>query len=369
MGSAIWFMEGLSCQRDILTAVQQARAAADADFRIIASHRQPRLEILGEADYAYLEPAADEARLAFIRHVVDAQSVRAIHTGKNYVWFEENRKVIESLGVRLTTGALDHATFELADDKYAFSQHMKRHGLPVVAAKVFSTADELACLLHDHYAQDATADVLPCIKPVQGIYGMGFWMLDKNAPMMACFQQTDRRRVHPDTYLHALKEAESAGTASPPMLFMPWLPGPERSVDMVVERGKVLAAVSRCKTSEGQVLEQSGEAYELAIACAEVMKADGLINVQTRHFTDGKPYLLETNLRPSGGVGYTLHSGVNLPGLFALRQLGLADESAMAAASHRFRELTVKPTHAVQPVPSALPTLLTYAAPSLSQVN
>lgn len=368
MGSAIWFMEGLSCQQDILSAVRKARVTAGADFQIIASHRQPRLEILAEADFSYLEPAEDEARLAFIRHVATKHAVRAIHTGKNGAWFEEHRQSIEKMGIRLTTGALNRETFDLADDKYAFSQLMKRHGLPVVDAQRFTTADELSHLLEAHYAQPGTLDVLPCIKPVQGIYGMGFWTLDKNASLMACFQQSERRRVHPDTYLFALKQAESAGAISPPMLFMPWLPGPERSVDMVVEKGKVRAAVSRCKTSDGQRLEQHGEAYELAIACAQVMKADGLINVQTRHFTDGKPYLLETNLRPSGGVGYTLHSGINLPGIFALRQLGLVNESSILAAE-AFRERTVKPTHAVQPVPQSLATLLSYSVPTLSQVD
>ena len=55
------------------------------------------------------------------------------------------------------------------------------------------------------------------------------------------------------------------------------------------------------------------------------MKADGLVNVQTRNDVNGNPVLLETNMRPSG-VGYTLHSGVNLPGLFAAFKLGLMSE-------------------------------------------
>lgn len=42
----------------------------------------------------------------------------------------------------------------------------------------------------------------------------------------------------------------------------------------------------------------------------------------------GQPLLLEINMRPSGGIGYTALSGVNLPGLCALYQPGLfsADE-------------------------------------------
>jgi hypothetical protein len=31
-------------------------------------------------------------------------------------------------------------------------------------------------------------------------------------------------------------------------------------------------------------------------------------------------------MRPSGGIGYTQHSGVNLPGLYAFHTLGLMDD-------------------------------------------
>ena len=46
-------------------------------------------------------------------------------------------------------------------------------------------------------------------------------------------------------------------------------------------------------------------------------------NVQTRDDASGQPHLLEINLRYSGGIGYTRETGVNLPGIFAARRLGL----------------------------------------------
>lgn len=36
-------------------------------------------------------------------------------------------------------------------------------------------------------------------------------------------------------------------------------------------------------------------------------------------------------MRPSGGIGYTQHSGINLPGIFALRQLGLISQEEVVA--------------------------------------
>ncbi len=67
-----------------------------------------------------------------------------------------------------------------------------------------------------------------------------------------------------------------------PMVLMPYLPGPESSVDMLVEKGKVIAAVARRKEGSVQHLHQSGAAFELAKSSAELMQADGLVNVQTR---------------------------------------------------------------------------------------
>ena len=83
-------------------------------------------------------------------------------------------------------------------------------------------------------------------------------------------------------------------------------------MDILADNGQVLAAVARRKDGSLQYLEHEGAAFELACACARVMKADGLVNVQTRHDHHGQPLLLEINMRPSGGIGYTALSGVNL---------------------------------------------------------
>ncbi|WP_440272069.1 ATP-grasp domain-containing protein, partial [Escherichia coli] len=80
-------------------------------------------------------------------------------------------------------------------------------------------------------------------------------------------------------------------------------------------------------------LENEGEAIELAINCARQMNADGMVNVQTRHNAEGKPLLLEINMRPSGGIGYTQHSGVNLPGLYAFHTLRLMDDDQVTQSA------------------------------------
>lgn len=347
---AIWFMEGVSSQKDILAAVKLARNSGGYDFQIIASHRQNRPEILSEADYAYIEPEGSEAMLSFMAAIIQKHNVKAVHAGKRGASFEKMRTQIEALGVKLSTGAHAQSTFELADNKDEFSSEMNAKGFASVCSVKVSLPAEVAAAI----AEFEQAQQLPCIKPVKGIYGMGFWILKRGASRMQAFNNPDARIIHPEILLAALISAQDAAEALPEQIVMPFLPGPEHSVDMLVESGKVKAAVARCKRGSVQTLENEGAAYQLAVACAEVLGADGLINVQTRYDHNGMPVLLEANLRPSGGIGYTLHSGVNLAGLFALRQLELINDAELAAQAAHFRALQVVPTHSVTPLPTAI---------------
>ncbi|KAA8999997.1 carbamoyl-phosphate synthase large chain [Affinibrenneria salicis] len=352
MRSTIWFMEGVSSQRDIILLVQRLKAERQLPLTVVASHRNPRNEILSVADYAYIEPGLDDERLSFIRRVVERHGVTAIQTGRNCGWFEQQRAAIEALGVSLTTGAVSPDSLALADDKVKFAALMQQHGLDVVPSLQIDSVAALRQAIDDApFGRDRPL----CIKPVTGIYGMGFWRLDPQAGPLACFSDPNARRVRPDIYLNSLSQAESFA----PLVLMPWLPGPERSVDMLVERGRVIAAVGRRKEGALQYMEQHNQAVELARRCAEVMQADGLVNVQTRDNAPGEPLLLEINMRPSGGIGYTQYSGINLPGLFAMLELGLFDaEQARAQAAGQFQPAVVRAISDVIEYHPALSTLL-----------
>ncbi|MGM3175807.1 ATP-grasp domain-containing protein [Dickeya lacustris] len=338
MSQTIWLMEGLSSQRDIILGIKDFFKNTNKEITIIASHRHHRNEILSLADIALIEPTDDEQRLDFITTTIKQYGVQALHSGRNCLWFEAHRQQIESLGVSLTTGATSTAMFDLANDKVKFAHAMKAHGLPVVPSILIESAEELRHQIAKNN-QSIEDKKLLCVKPVSGIYGMGFWRFDDKATPMAALTHPDSRKVHPDIYLHALEQQEDFD----PLVLMPYLPGPEYSVDMLVEKGNVIAAIARRKEGALQYLEQSGPAYELSKACAHMMQADGLVNVQTRNNDQGEPVLLEINMRPSGGIGYTRHSGVNLPALFALRQLGLMDEAQVKRlAAERFSSAIVR---------------------------
>lgn len=335
-------MEGLSSQRDILLSVKEAVPG----IHLVASHRSQRPEILSVADTSYLEPQnhTEEAeKLTFIRDVVQKHNVQLIHCGRNCSWFEKHRQYIETLNVKLVTGATSLDTFVLADDKFQYAQVMAQHGLPVVESMMIPDVETLEKAIQEKPFNEHAV----CIKPVTGIYGLGFWRFDDSISFMKPLNDPDSRRIHPEQYLHALRSVDQFE----PLLLMPYLQGPERSVDMIVDHGLVLGAIGRRKEGVYQQMELDGPAIELAKACAQIMQADGLVNVQTRNDKDGNPVLLEINMRPSGGICYTNHSGVNLPGLFAQYHLGLitADEIKANIHSH-FSPAVVRSITTVLPV-------------------
>lgn len=320
----IWIMEGFSSQRGIIRGIQEwlkniaALIPTNNEIKVLASHRQLRPEITMNATYSLQEPEQgdDEMKLRFMENTIKNYHVNLVHTGRSGHWFEQHRALIESFGVELITGACSTESFGLADDKYAFTQRLVQNAIPHTEALKASSVDELEHAI----IQMRQAYEQICVKPNKGVYGFGFWKLDDNAKTNSVLLHPEARKINTSLYLDILK---SSGGLSEPMLVMPYLPGPECSIDMVVEKGQVVAAIGRRKQDSYQFMFTRGQEIDLAKRCAAMLGSDGLVNVQTREDAEGQPRILETNLRPSGGVSYAISAGANLPAIMIARRLGL----------------------------------------------
>ncbi len=310
--SAIWFMEGLSSQGDLLKG---AVSWACGRYTIIGSHRKDRPEILQFADIAIREPEDASERLSWMETVISEQLVKLVHVGRDCQWFEEHRGAIEKMGVKLVTGAKNVATFELADNKAAFAEHITAAGINAVPAVVVTTSDELRSALVNNQLVAISGDRGLCIKPVRGIYGAGFWRFCESSGRRF-LSVPECREIPSSVYLELVGD-----TLSEPMLVMPYLDGPEASIDMVVRDGVLIDGMIRLKHGAYQELQLAGPHLEVGEAVARAICADGLINIQTRNGPNGELFVLEANLRPSGGVGFGLHAGVNLAGALVADRL------------------------------------------------
>lgn len=307
----IWFLEGQSSQRDVIAG---AMDVIHGRVPVIASHRQHRPEITGAADIVLTEPHNDEDRVEWALDVAQSKGVKVMLVGRAGHVFEAHRARFEGYDIDLVTGGTSTRTFEQVDDKSVFTAAATDAGLLVIPAITIESADELAAAIEKIKLNGPV-----CVKPARGIYGMGFWRLDPESDPFRCFANAGSHMVNEKLFIDAYRASSNAK----PLLVMPYMPGPESSVDMVVRKGKVQGYCARRKEGIFQTFTQSGPAVELAIQAAEFFGCDGIVNVQTRDDASGNPHLLEINPRYSGGIGYLRLCGINLPGLFAATRLGL----------------------------------------------
>ncbi|MCV4265880.1 ATP-grasp domain-containing protein [Pseudomonas capsici] len=325
----IWFLEGQSSQREVIMG---ARDALPKTVRIIASHRQDRPEITEQADVALQEPRNNAERIDWVIQTARELGVKVIIAGRVGSFYEAHRERFVAEGFDLVTGGTSLQTFLNVDDKSLFTAAAEQAGLACIPGISAHNAEELQAA---YETLSRTGEV--CIKPTVGIFGHGFWRFKAGVDDFRCFANPDARETSFEAYLNAYRQSDDR----PPMLLMPYMPGSECSVDMVCEQGKVVASVGRRKQGMNQTFERDSEAVRLAVQAAEHFGCDGLINVQTRDDASGKPHLLEINPRYSGGIGYTRETGINLPGIFATRRLGLKEPETHWRDNIRVKAITV----------------------------
>ena len=361
--SAVWLAEGQSSQRDMLASLQSLKAQSETPFNIIASHRHNRPEIFEFADSVYREPSASAAdsdeqamlesveplmpRWKFVLEQAQKNNVKVLLTGRNGIDYETHREKFASAGIRLLTGAMSVAALEAIDDKFAFMQQCYEHNIPVADAWRFDTLAELEALLATHGHQPL------CVKPVTGIFAQGFWRLgkvkeaDKEAGKNAgkeasepydSFEHlyfTEEKKINTAQFINAYANSLMVHERPIPMLLMPYLSGQEYSIDVVCEYGEVLAAITRYKTGKIQHIGYEKSVMDVVIPLIKAFGCDGIVSVQTKADDDGQHRVLEINSRPSGGIDYTTHSGVDLTQVGFGYWLGLTDKPKLADISQQ----------------------------------
>lgn len=328
----ILFLEGQASQREVIMG---AREALPRDIKIYASHHQDRPEITSQADVALREPHNPQERIDWALTVATVNNIKVVHAGRKADLYEARREDFERNEIELVTGATGLDTFRI-EDKSVFVEECQESGLLCVPGITVTNPDELAKAHAEISCSSST-----CVKPVTGIYGQGFWRLIDTLDPFAAMANPDDRRINTDMFISMYSQTPNPS----PLLVMPYMSGDECSIDVVCEQGEPVSWVCRRKTGLYQVFERDGVAVELALSAVRQFKCDGIVNVQTMDDADGVPHLLEINLRYSGGLSYTPHSGINLPGIFAARRLGLP-----APVDNWKNNSRIKPTTAAIPL-------------------
>ncbi len=353
---SVWLAEGQSSQRDMLASLQALKLTSDKPLHIVASHRHERPEIFEFADTCYYEPSQSTThqddedinaepllpRWQFVLEQAQQNNVKVLLTGRNGIDYEAQRDAFTAAGIRLLTGATSVFALEMIEDKFAFMQHCHTHDIPVAEAWRFDTIDELNALLAEHDHQPL------CVKPVTGIFAQGFWRLDTgkdNDERYDSFEHlyfTEDKKISTEQFINAYQHSQMVQEQPIPMLLMPYLAGQEYSIDVVCEQGEVLAAITRHKTGKIQHIGYDESVMEVVIPLIKAFGCDGIVSVQTKADDSGQHRALEINSRPSGGIGYTTHSGVDLTQVGFGYWLGLTEKPKLESITKQITPCQVR---------------------------
>ncbi|MGO1490934.1 MAG: ATP-grasp domain-containing protein, partial [Psychrobacter sp.] len=270
------------------------------------------------------------------------RQAKVLLTGRNGIDYEMHRKKFEAAGIRLLTGATSVAALQSIEDKFSFMKHCHAHDIPVAEAWRFDNIEDLESLLDKHGHQPL------CVKPVTGIFAQGFWRLDTGKATQDQYDDfehlyfTTAKKIHYKQFINAYKNSQMVHDRPIPMLLMPYLSGQEYSIDVLCEYGEVLAAVTRHKTGKIQHIGYEQPVMDVVIPLIKAFGCDGIVSVQTKADDEGQHRVLEINSRPSGGIGYTAHSGLDLTQVGFAYWLGFTDKPTLKDSTHKISPCQIR---------------------------
>ncbi|MDQ2751033.1 MAG: ATP-grasp domain-containing protein [Actinomycetota bacterium] len=322
----IWFNRTYATNSHVIAML---RANPDGrPVHVIGTHSDADSPVLAACDEAYPEPPEDCPAADYQAWALDFARQHDVHVlipRLAMADLADARAEFSALGVRLLCPAGD--TVRLFEDKAATYRAAEKLGLPVPPHSVVTDAEGLQAA----YEQvRETADVV-CMKPVRATGGDGFRILSTIGPGIADLVGPADEQIPLDWAVSALRAARDAGQHVPALLVMPFLSGPEVSVDALADSsGHTLAAVGRRKSRRRGVIVDDRPARRVAETLNAAHGVSYLSNTQVRYWqgpgdAEPRPYLLELNTRMSGGLFQTALAGVNLP--WAALRLALGEDA------------------------------------------
>jgi len=332
----VWFNKSLSNLCNVLEIV---RAAASPPFRLLATHTAADFAAFALSDAHEQEPRGlvGERYVEWCLDFVQRHQVDVFMPGKELRAIVRRRERFEQLGVRVVAAA-DADRLTLLESKAGLYQELQSaSSVGQDSDPVIQPNDRIGILSHAKtipaYALvrtlaefDAACERLLakypaiCFKPNVSVFGLGFRILTATGSPLERLLAGDVARIDRAEARRLFGERERFRD----VMVMPYLPGPERSVDCLAHHGRLVRAVVRRKPMDGyaQLIEDNPPLIETCRELTERLLLCGVFNVQFRDL-DGISYLLEINPRMSGGIHYACLSGVALP-YWAIR-LALGD--------------------------------------------
>ena len=315
--STIWFMKGFS---NLYHAIADLKNAdIDGNFKVLCTHINKSFVGFESADFFEVEPTStDQEFLIFCKEMIVKYKVKVIFASNKQYLLSKNSKFFKSLGVEVVTAA-SYRMINNINNKAKLYKLLENNGVVNIPDfMTFSNDKEF----EEAYKTLKKQHQQLCMKPVQGVYGVGFYVLKEKTNQLKNVLNQDQV-----VSVRALKSM-FANKKFHKMMMMQFLEGAERSVDCVAYKGEFIGGVIRKKMTGNlpQLIEDNPALIEQARFLTKKLKLNGMFNIQFKDY-GGEHYLLEINPRLSGRSFYATIAGLNLPYVASLVFSGMKKPS------------------------------------------
>ncbi len=280
-----------------------------ADVRIYGTNVDRDAPALSACEVAEAEPrhVGDDAYAAFALDFCRRHAIDVLIPPRRLTALARHADAFAAAGTRLMCSP--PAAVDVLTSKSRTYEAARAAGVPVPPWRLVRDASEFAAAVAELAAEGERV----CFKPAGEFSAFGFRVLDDRPLRLRDLLAAPTPRVSLRAVLDALQRAADEGESVPELLVMPYLDGPEVSVDCLsAPGGRVVAALARAKQGRYRLLLDDPALTAVAERLVAHFGLAYLSNVQLRHHR-GEPVLLEANPRPSAGLFQTAFTGLNLP--------------------------------------------------------
>lgn len=298
----VWFNKTFSSVGAAIRLIREADEAGD--YHITCSHTNAHAPAFLVAHAFAIEPSGLSGR-AYLTWCLDfclTHAIGILIPGKEAGLISAERARFEAQGTRVLCAA-SQETLALLHDKARFCEYVDC-GTPPAAFRRVETAAAFEAAYRD-LRQDHPQ---LCIKPSESVYGLGFAVIDEERSSAELLLQGVPYHIGLEDLRRSLAAMQTFRT----LLVMEYLDGAEYSVDCVGDNGRLICAVPRMKSEQGQIIVLRDDMLDSTRRLAATYGLNGVFNVQFREGRNGLG-LLEINPRMSGGIAMACLAGPNLP--------------------------------------------------------
>lgn len=216
----------------------------------------------------------------------------------------------------------DLPQLKIANNKKLLLEFLKENEMPCTDFRIVNSVNDLKeAVLSLGYPK-----VPVCVKTTNGSGSRGFRILDATKSQYDLLFHSKPTSCY--TTLEDMIKIFNENVEIPELLVMEYLPGPEYTVDLLADKGKVL--VNCCRKSllmENSIMldgivDQNEAVLNLCASVVEKLRLDGNIGFDLKERADGSPMIMESNPRITAGIPAFFAAGANLPYLCVKKILG-----------------------------------------------